>query len=196
MQMGGLAALLAFARVPWYSVYVDAGMEGARSALVDQQLAALIMWVPGAVPYVLVALALVRRTLHSQEGGVLTLRTSAVVAVMVAAALSSGCNAPRFRDGGQIAGGDARRGQALLKSYGCTSCHMIEGVRGGHAVVGPPLTGLRGRTYVAGVLPNSPDNLVRWIQNPKAVDSLTAMPVLAVSAADARDIASYLYSIK
>jgi hypothetical protein len=38
--------------------------------------------------------------------------------------------------------------------------------------------------------------MVRWIENPKAVDSLTAMPVLGVSPADARDIAAYLYTLR
>ena len=49
---------------------------------------------------------------------------------------------------------------------------------------------------VAGMLPNSPENVVRWIRNPKQVDGLTAMPNLNVSEADARDIAGYLYTLK
>ena len=50
--------------------------------------------------------------------------------------------------------------------------------------------------YVAGVLQNTPDNIVHWIQNPKAVDEKTVMPVLGVTYQDATDIAAYLYSIK
>jgi len=37
---------------------------------------------------------------------------------------------------------------------------------------------------------------VRWIQNPPAIDSKTAMPFLGVSERDARDIAEYLYRLK
>jgi hypothetical protein len=36
--------------------------------------------------------------------------------------------------------------------------------------------------------------MIRWIINPRSVDSLTAMPVLGVSAPEARDIAAYLYT--
>jgi glucose dehydrogenase len=38
--------------------------------------------------------------------------------------------------------------------------------------------------------------LVRWIQNPKAINEKTAMPVLGVSSRDATDIAAFLYSTK
>lgn len=49
------------------------------------------------------------------------------------------------------------------------------------------------RVYIAGVLPNDPNNLVRWVMNPPGIDSLTAMPYLGVSERDARDMAEYLY---
>jgi cytochrome c1 len=62
--------------------------------------------------------------------------------------------------------------------------------------VGPSLERLGGRAYVGGVLPNTRENLVRWILNPPAVDPQTAMPNLHVSEADARDIAGYLYTLK
>lgn len=41
--------------------------------------------------------------------------------------------------------------------------------------------GIGARMYVAGVLQNAPENIARWIQNPKAVDEKTAMPTLGVS---------------
>jgi cytochrome c1 len=62
--------------------------------------------------------------------------------------------------------------------------------------VGPNLQGIASRAYIAGVLPNTPDNMVRWIQNPQAVDEKTAMPNVGVSSRDARDIAAYLYTLK
>ena len=67
---------------------------------------------------------------------------------------------------------------------------------GATALVGPNLQQVASRMYVAGVLPNTPDNMVRWIQHPRDVDPLTAMPNLNVNDADARDIASYLYTLK
>jgi cytochrome c1 len=62
--------------------------------------------------------------------------------------------------------------------------------------VGPPLSGLVYRDYIAGVLVNTPDNLMRWIRDPHGVDPMTAMPNTGVTASDARDIAGYLYSLR
>jgi mono/diheme cytochrome c family protein len=93
-------------------------------------------------------------------------------------------------------GGDPARGHALIQHYGCGSCHQIPGVAGAVGHVGPPLDDFRDRAYIAGVLPHSPDNLMKWIEDPPKVDSLTAMPKLGVSHGEARDIAAYLYSLE
>lgn len=90
-------------------------------------------------------------------------------------------------------GGDPARGHAAI---GCYGCHAIPGIEGTHGLVGPPLAGIANRVYIAGILTNTPENLVRWILNPPAVDSLTAMPYLGVSEADAQDIAGYLYTLE
>jgi len=52
MQMGLLGALLTFAQTPLYPHYVERAPHLGLSALEDQQLAGLIMWVPAALPYV------------------------------------------------------------------------------------------------------------------------------------------------
>lgn len=93
-----------------------------------------------------------------------------------------------------VAGGEAGRGKAAIERYGCPACHTIPGIPGYGANVGPPLAKLASRAYVGGVLPNLPQNLVRWLQDPPAVAPRTAMPNLGVTDADARDIAAYLYS--
>jgi putative membrane protein len=69
LQMGILAGLMTFARVPWYAAYGgDASAAGVSAQLADQQIAGLIMWVPGALPYAIIALSLVRRALRSPHG--------------------------------------------------------------------------------------------------------------------------------
>lgn len=93
-------------------------------------------------------------------------------------------------------GGDPYRGQAAIRQYGCATCHTIPGLGGADALVGPSLQHIASRTHLGGVLPNTPDNLVRWIQDPTQFDPLTAMPKLYVTERDARDIASYLYTLK
>jgi len=93
-------------------------------------------------------------------------------------------------------GGDAARGKELIRTYGCGSCHTIPRVTGAEASVGPSLQGEATRAYIAGVLPNVPENMIRWIMNPPGVDEKTAMPNLHVTATDARDIAAYIYTLQ
>lgn len=90
---------------------------------------------------------------------------------------------------------DVERGRDLMISHGCVTCHTIPGVAGTNGHVGPPLTNWARRIYIAGEVPNEPDNLIRWIQNPKSISPGTAMPVIAMSEDDARDMAGYLYTI-
>jgi cytochrome c oxidase assembly factor CtaG len=51
-----LGALLTFASSPWYPAYLRTAVFFGLSPLEDQQLGGLIMWVPGGVVYMIVAL--------------------------------------------------------------------------------------------------------------------------------------------
>lgn len=93
-------------------------------------------------------------------------------------------------------GGNVIRGARMLQYYGCGSCHIIPGISGAAGLAGPPLSGIASRMYIAGVLPNTPENMIRWIENPKAVDDKTVMPNLGVTHTDAADIAGYLYNLQ
>jgi cytochrome c2 len=93
-------------------------------------------------------------------------------------------------------GGNPDAAPAIVASYGCGGCHVIPGIAGATGQVGPDLTGLVQRVYVAGVITNTPDNLVRFIVDPRAIDPHSAMPTTGISAAEARDVAAYLYSIR
>lgn len=115
----------------------------------------------------------------------------AILAWLLLPLLVAGC-APDQRP--PVAGGDAQRGRVAIERYGCVACHAVEGMRGHGASVGPPLVDMAARGYIGGVLPNSPENLVRWLRDPPAVDPLTAMPNLGLSQAEAADIAAYLYA--
>ncbi len=94
------------------------------------------------------------------------------------------------------AGGDARAGRGAIRKYGCYACHTIDGVPGAHGLVGPPLDGIGNREFIAGELPNTPQNLMRWIQHPRQVEPHTVMPEMGVSEQDSRDIAAYLYTLR
>lgn len=96
----------------------------------------------------------------------------------------------------KVIGGNAQRGKPLIQTYGCAGCHTVPGIAGADGNVGPPLTRFGDRTYIAGMLPNSPSNLIRWIRKPQAVLPGNAMPDMGVTEADARDIAAYLYTLR
>ena len=60
-QMGLLGALLVFSPFPVYAPHLTTTAPFGLSALADQQLAGLLMWVPAMVPYLLAGIWLVLR---------------------------------------------------------------------------------------------------------------------------------------
>ncbi|WP_437359498.1 c-type cytochrome [Inquilinus limosus] len=93
-----------------------------------------------------------------------------------------------------LTGGDPQRAPALILRNGCAGCHTIPGIDAARGTVGPALSGLADRAYIGGVLPNTPENLVLWLRDSRAVNPRTAMPSTRIPEAEARDIAAYLYA--
>ncbi|WP_342633512.1 c-type cytochrome [Microvirga subterranea] len=93
-----------------------------------------------------------------------------------------------------LTGGNPDHGPGLMLRYGCGGCHIVQGIAGARGQVGPNLSDVSRRIYIGGVTTNSPDNLIRWIVNPREFDPKTAMPVTGISEREARDVAAFLYS--
>lgn len=89
-----------------------------------------------------------------------------------------------------------QRGRLALQQYNCVSCHAIPGVVAADNHVGPPLGNMTGQAFVAGVLENTDENLVRWIREPRDIDPNSAMPNLGVSEAHARQMVAYFRSLQ
>jgi len=118
-----------------------------------------------------------------------------LLALAVAAA-ATGCGRGAERVAlSAVPGGDAKAGRAAIQVYGCGSCHTIPGIPGANATVGPPLNDFAYRHYIAGRLPNTAGNLVRWIMLPQEIEPGTIMPNLGVTERDALDIAAYLATL-
>jgi cytochrome c len=101
------------------------------------------------------------------------------------------------RNAAAITRGDPDRGHKLITQYGCAACHTIPGFHGTKAQVGPPLTGIGGRMYIAGgAAENKPDQLIAFLRDPRGVNTHGAMPNLHVTEADARDLAAFLYTLE
>ena len=92
--------------------------------------------------------------------------------------------------------GDPRQGLIQVQRSACGSCHRIPGVEHSNGLVGPPLAHFAGRSMIAGMLPNTPTNLVRWLRDPQAVAPGNAMPNEGLTEAQAADVAAYLYSLR
>ena len=52
------------------------------------------------------------------------------------------------------------------------------------------------RVYLGGVLPNTPENMTRFIRAPQKADPRSAMPDMGVTEEHARDMVAYLYTLK
>jgi cytochrome c2 len=95
-----------------------------------------------------------------------------------------------------LTGGDPDLGRRLAQRYGCASCHTIPGVPGADGQVGPSLQGFAARVYVGGVVANTPDTLIQWLEDPRSLDPKTAMPSTGMSRLESRHVAAYLYTLR
>ncbi len=92
------------------------------------------------------------------------------------------------------AGTPAAAGAAIFQRA-CLSCHAVTpGISQNN--IGPSLAHFGSRPEVAGFLPNTTDNVIRWLRNPQAVKPGALMPNLELTAQEARDLAAYLEQLK
>jgi cytochrome c2 len=112
-------------------------------------------------------------------------------AAVATAGLVAGCGSGTAHP--PVPDASSSQGRKLIAYYGCGACHVIAGVTpAGH--VGPSLVGFGSHRQIAGTLPNTTENLVRWIQHPQQILPKGDMPDLGIGPNGARDIAAYLYA--
>lgn len=108
-----------------------------------------------------------------------------------------GCSGRPLRTESQIVtGGNPQAGWQAVQDYGCHACHTIPGIPAPRAQVGPALDEWAARSYIAGSLNNTSDNLIEWIRFPQSFSPGSAMPDLEVTEQDARDISAYLFELR
>lgn len=95
-----------------------------------------------------------------------------------------------------LASGSPAHGAALIAAKGCGACHTIPGIGGANGLVGPPLTLMGRRTFVAGLLRNTPQNLAAWVFEPQRFVPGNAMPSTGLTESEALDVAAYLETIR
>ncbi len=93
-------------------------------------------------------------------------------------------------------GAAAVAGKQVIGSVGCGSCHSIRGttLKG---TFGPDLTHFGSRGGIAAyTLKNTPDNLLKWIQNPQAVKPECKMPQVPLPLRQQQQLVAYLEVLK
>ena len=95
-----------------------------------------------------------------------------------------------------LAVGSPAHGAELIAEKGCGACHMIPGIAGANGLVGPPLTLMGKRIFVAGLLRNTPQNLAAWVLEPQHFVPGNAMPSTGLTESEALDVAAYLETIR
>ena len=118
----------------------------------------------------------------------------------------------RFDDNA-LAAGNVASGEKLVTTGMCIACHSIRGEPMMVGNIGPNLTHVGSRTTIgAGLYPNDPQHLARWIKNANAMKPGIAMPTFGIGEYDPvtlkgpvktgftdqqiADIVAYLQSLK
>jgi cytochrome c oxidase subunit 2 len=88
--------------------------------------------------------------------------------------------------------------RALAKAViarNCSGCHEVRGVSQAVGRVGPSLSRIGSQQVIAGRLPNSRRNLMRWVTHAQAIEPGGVMPDIPLSRRQAAAVADYLYSL-
>jgi len=90
----------------------------------------------------------------------------------------------------------AREGKAAFLAQSCVNCHRVRGTPADGSYA-PDLTHLMSRrTLAAGMVANTPENLVRWIDAPGAIKPACLMPAFGLSDRDRNLIVDYLKTLR
>ena len=127
--------------------------------------------------------------------------TRITLTLMMVATLGCGRDAARqgaaAAAGSAVSGvGDPAIGRQHIDRYACLACHRIPGFEGPQGSLGPSLAGMGSRPLIGGRVPNNPDTMTAFLQNPQAVDPNSRMTPVGVSEEDARHITAFLFTLK
>jgi cytochrome c oxidase subunit 2 len=90
----------------------------------------------------------------------------------------------------------AQRGHDVFMRARCAACHAVRGTEAAGQIA-PDLTHIATRsTLGAGTLPNTPENLAAWIQDPQRMKPGNQMPANPLPAADLEALVAYLETLR
>jgi cytochrome c oxidase subunit 2 len=89
----------------------------------------------------------------------------------------------------------AQKGKEIFGQSACMGCHTIAGMSAG--ILGPNLTHFGSRkTFGGASMMNTPENLVKWVENPGHMKPGVLMPNLGMRDEQSKALAAYLLSLK
>ena len=93
------------------------------------------------------------------------------------------------------ASGDAAEGARVFQQQKCGDCHAVS-PSDTRALTGPPLTHIARRRLLGGEIPNTPENLTRWILTPQQIKPGNRMMNPRLAPADVRPLSVYVESLR
>ncbi|HTW48794.1 MAG TPA: cytochrome c oxidase subunit II [Acidobacteriaceae bacterium] len=86
-------------------------------------------------------------------------------------------------------------GRHIFETEACTNCHAVAGTAA-IGTFGPDLTHLMSRdTIASGIVPNTPENLRAWVQNPNTFKPGVLMPAMQLSDQQIDELVAYLSTL-
>jgi cytochrome c oxidase subunit 2 len=87
-------------------------------------------------------------------------------------------------------------GRTAFLALSCVNCHQVRGTAA-HGRYAPDLTHLMSRqTLASGMVPNTPENLRQWIEDPQKTKPGCLMPAFGLSNRQCDDIVRYLLTLR
>jgi cytochrome c oxidase subunit 2 len=91
---------------------------------------------------------------------------------------------------------NAHNGQIVFEQQACINCHAVGGTMA-NGRYGPDLTHLMSRaTLASGAMPNTPENLLAWLEDPSTFKPGCLMPAMHLTDRQNAQITAYLLTLK
>jgi cytochrome c oxidase subunit 2 len=93
-------------------------------------------------------------------------------------------------------GPDGSAGRAAFLAQSCINCHRVRGTPA-NGTYAPDLTHLMSReTLASGMVPNTPENLRRWVADPQKIKPGCLMPAFGLGDRERNEIVDYLQTLR
>lgn len=90
----------------------------------------------------------------------------------------------------------AEGGKAIFIAKACIGCHTIQGIPEAQGKVGPELTHQANNPLIAGVLPNTAQNLKKFLKEPSQLKPATLMPKQSLTDSEIEALVAFLRTLK